>query len=117
MALHPAQSVEQSVLDVSKAVGSMDQLTNAWLIREIVGSPVRIGPRIHPEWNHDRGELKFQGDVIRRVRIGVGNHIVKILDEFERQGWPSRIDSPVMESSDDSWRVVMMWYIGMRSEC
>ena len=101
MALHPTLSVEQSVLDVSRAVGSIDQLTYEWLIREIVGARVRFGPGIRPEWNHGRGELKFQGHVIRRVRISVGNQIVKILDEFERQGWPERIDSPITDSSDD----------------
>ena len=101
MALHPTLSVEQSVLDVSRAVGSIDQLTYEWLIRGIVGARVRFGPGIRPEWNHCRGELKFQGHIIRRVRISVGNQIVKILDEFERQGWPERIDSPITDSSDD----------------
>ena len=101
MALHPTLSVEQSVLDVSRAVGSIDQLTYEWLIREIVGARVRIGPGIRPERNHGRGELKFHGDVIRRVRISVGNQIVKILDEFERQGWPERIDSPITDFFDD----------------
>jgi hypothetical protein len=92
---------EQAVVDVAFAVGFLTHNDRDWLLHVLVGDNHRKQHREYPEWNHDRGELKFRGEVIRRVRIDVGSQIVKILDEFERQGWSERIDSPITDSCDD----------------
>lgn len=98
--LHPGVSEEQAVLDISKSMSTMDEATYNWLMREMVSDPQRIrGER--PDWNRDCGILTFRGEVIRRVRVGTGTHIVRILDEFEAQGWPDRIDSPITKTRDD----------------
>jgi hypothetical protein len=101
MALHPRQSQEQSVLEAARALGSIDETTYDWLRREVVCARRSISPSRRPEWNRTRGELKLGRKIIRRVRVGVAVNIVKILDAFEEEGWPERIDSPIARASDD----------------
>jgi len=47
-----------------------------------------------PVWDNERGELSFAGDVIRKVSARATS-VRPILDEFQREGWPSRIDDPL----------------------
>jgi len=53
-----------------------------------------------PTWNRDRGELSLDGDVIKRVRsVTVAKNVTRILDTFEDDGWPDRIDDPLDPSN------------------
>ena len=56
--------------------------------------------RIVPGWNKARGELTYDGKVIRRVQAGRAKNIVKVLDAFQEDGWPDRIDDPLSPSKD-----------------
>jgi hypothetical protein len=51
-----------------------------------------------PEWDNQRRELKFDGKLVKRLRQRAENQ-QRILDEFEEQGWPSRIDDPLPGTS------------------
>ena len=95
LALYPQLTGEQAVIELAFAVGFLTGEDRDWLLREMVDDTQCVPIREHPEWNHDRGELTFQGELIRRVRVGVATQIVKILDAFQLQGWPDRIGSPI----------------------
>ena len=96
--LYPNVSEEQAVLDISKSLGAIDETTHDWLMREFVPKRSLQSRRPHPVWNHETGKLIFEGEIIRSVRTGVGRHITKILDAFEEDGWPDRIDSPILKT-------------------
>lgn len=57
--------------------------------------------RNRPIWNHDLCELRLNGQVIKQIRNrGTGHLLVLILDAFEEQGWPNRIDDPIPDGPD-----------------
>ena len=56
---------------------------------------------IMPSWNKDRGELTYRDTVIKRVkRVSVAKNVVRVLDCFQEDGWPDRIDDPLNRSKD-----------------
>jgi hypothetical protein len=46
-----------------------------------------------PFWDSERGELRFKERRIKKYKQRAPNHRV-ILDAFQSQGWPPRIDNP-----------------------
>jgi hypothetical protein len=53
-------------------------------------------PPAEPVWNKDTGELSIGGKVAKRIKnIKLAIHVVRILDDFARDGWPPRIDDPL----------------------
>jgi hypothetical protein len=56
-------------------------------------------------WDRDRGELRVDGHLARRVtRLNQAKNVVKVLDTFQELGWPEHIDSPFPPSEDDKLR-------------
>jgi hypothetical protein len=54
-----------------------------------------------PSWDRNKGELSFDGEVIKKIRrIGNAINVVLLLDTFQELGWPDRVDSPL--SPEDS---------------
>lgn len=51
-----------------------------------------------PEWIKDAGELRHSGGVIRIVRVKRATNIVKVLDCFQDDDWPTAIDDPLPKS-------------------
>ena len=48
-----------------------------------------------PDWSAESNKLFLDGVVVRRVRgKDVAGNIRLLLDEFQRNGWPRRIDAP-----------------------
>lgn len=47
-----------------------------------------------PVWDRDRRELSFKGKVVKRFRQPAPNQ-QPILDAFQEEGWPPRIDDPL----------------------
>lgn len=47
-----------------------------------------------PEWNEDRRELRFHGQLIKRYRVPAPNQ-QRILTAFTEDGWPEVIDDPL----------------------
>lgn len=54
-----------------------------------------------PSWDHGTGKLHYGGKLARQVQNpGRATNIVAILDAFEEQGWPARIDDPLPDGGD-----------------
>ena len=48
-----------------------------------------------PTWKKETGELRYGDRLEKTIRnIKTAKNVVRVLDEFELLGWPSRIDSP-----------------------
>jgi len=57
--------------------------------------------RVIPSWYKDRGELTFQSKIIKRIRsVSVAKNVVLILDAFQEENWPDRIDDPLSPSKE-----------------
>jgi hypothetical protein len=52
-----------------------------------------------PKWNKERGELRWQRQLARKVVLRATN-IVAVLDAFEAQGWPFKIKDPLAPPPD-----------------
>ncbi|MBL8793365.1 MAG: hypothetical protein JNM56_05655, partial [Planctomycetia bacterium] len=52
-----------------------------------------------PQWNKERGELRWQRQLARKVVLRAKN-IVAVLDAFEAQGWPFKIKDPLAPPPD-----------------
>ncbi len=52
------------------------------------------GQLLRPHWNAQRRELRVDGQVIKRFRSSASNQEA-ILNAFEEEGWPPRIDDPL----------------------
>lgn len=64
-------------------------------LRRQIGEPVEPSSAIaRPAWDSDLGELKYQGNLIRKVK-GNAPSIRAILDAFQEMSWPARIDNPL----------------------
>lgn len=49
-----------------------------------------------PSWNRGRGELWYQGGIVRSIpNVLAAPHITLILDAFEEDSWAERIDDPL----------------------
>ncbi len=47
-----------------------------------------------PSWDKDSYQLKLNGKTIRKVRA-IGENVVQLLDVFEREKWPRKIEDPL----------------------
>jgi len=52
-----------------------------------------------PQWNKETGELRWKGQVVRRV-VQRAVNIIAILNTFEEQGWPVKIKDPLAQEID-----------------
>jgi hypothetical protein len=51
-----------------------------------------------PVWNAERCELSIRGRCVRRIRgRNVALNVHTILDTFQEEGWPARIDDPLTD--------------------
>jgi hypothetical protein len=84
----------RAVIDVAYNLGTMNEQTHRWLLRE-TGEHKRPNSDL-PDWRPDeRGQLFFRGKPIRRVRIiSTRSNIQRILDAFQKACWPHRIENP-----------------------
>jgi hypothetical protein len=59
-------------------------------------SPKDPAKQTIPAWNKDRCELTYRGSVIKRVKsASVAKNVVRVLDAFQEDDWPDRIDDPL----------------------
>ena len=60
----------------------------------------------YPVWKHTARELVFRGAVVKRL-IGTARNQELILEAFEEEGWPERIDDPLppVEGVDSKQRL------------
>ena len=89
-------SGQRAVADLAR---KMDLLSDAGfhqLLRSIgEESPPLEKPPL-PDWNKSLGELRFDGQLIKRVRqLKVATNVIQILDVFQEEGWPSHVEDPL----------------------
>jgi hypothetical protein len=93
-------SKTRAVIELGRGVGLLSEADREWLLQEIGESSDAVKSRrpknkSRPHWDSERGELMLGDAIIRRVRgRTVATRIVAILDEFEKRGWPQRIERP-----------------------
>jgi hypothetical protein len=86
----------RAILELAQRLNFLAEADFQWLARE-TGEESLPAPPVSPKpsWNSDRCELFFEGAVIRKIRgRSVATNLVMILDSFQQQGWPDRIDYP-----------------------
>jgi hypothetical protein len=67
-----------------------------------IESPMASNPdsSSRPSWNGRSRELTWQGQLVKRFRVVAPNQQL-ILEAFEEDGWPTRIDDPLDGRCDD----------------
>jgi hypothetical protein len=82
-----------------EATGSSDGLVSPTrAIRRFFQSYTWPNLQLLPKWNREMLELSYGGEVVKRFgpsQIARANYPL-ILDAFEREGWPVRIDNPLL---------------------
>jgi hypothetical protein len=95
-------SVEQAIVDLAHEIDLLTVARHRQL-RNRLGKPLSAGvgedPAV-PIWDKEARELRFQGEVIRKVpRPTQAHRIVAILDAFQTNDWSARVDGPSRKSS------------------
>ncbi len=87
----------RAIVEVARAIGTLDGTTHDWLFREIgerAGRRENITDR--PTWDRETGQLCFRGEIIRNVRVmAAPSNIQRILDDFQRAKWKRTMRSPL----------------------
>jgi hypothetical protein len=81
---------------LAQQVGLLSDLDYRRLRRQIGESAEKVSL---PVWSRATAQLTYQGKVIR-ILNAKGKDIRLILDAFEEQGWPSRVDNPLPGGKD-----------------
>lgn len=89
-------SWSRALIELSKALGWLNASDRDWLLRE-TGECVQA-PSL-PAWNSATGELILDGQLVRSVAVRALN-IRPILDAFQEEAWPPRIDDPLPGGAD-----------------
>jgi hypothetical protein len=55
--------------------------------------------RLKPAWDRERRELVVGGQLVKRFRVPAASQ-ERILDAFEEEGWPQRIDDPLPHTNN-----------------
>ena len=94
-------SAEQAVMDLAIRLNLTDRATTEWILRELDQPDIPPEASDVPSWNKESRQLMFRGQVVRQVaRPTQARNLVAILDAFEEQGWPPRIDDPLPRGRD-----------------
>lgn len=86
-------SLERALLDLSRSLDMFGEGRYESL-RLAIGEPVASGDNEVPRWKLEEGRLYCKGRLIRTVS-GQGTDLRSILNAFEEDHWPPRIDSPL----------------------
>lgn len=90
-------SEDRAVVDIAESVGYLTSSSAAYFRRVLGEGPLDVRDHVAiPKWNKDRCELWFKGRVVRRIISStIATRSVLMLDAFEEDGWPPRIDDPL----------------------
>jgi hypothetical protein len=91
----------RAIVDLSRKFGLPDGDYES-LLRDIGESRTLVLQTSSlPVWNRDRRELLLDAEVLKRIdRLNRAVNQVTILDAFQEDGWPSRIDDPLPPSTN-----------------
>jgi hypothetical protein len=93
---------DQAIVEIAYALDRLDAATADELLPAL---GVDRAPASIPRWLKEKGELWFDGRIVRRIRnVARAKKVVAVLDAFESDGWPVRIDDPVTAGGDSSRR-------------
>lgn len=71
------------------------------LAKRIQATQKTSGESDKPKWTNANGKLHFRGRIVKQIRNrATALSIMPILDKFEAQGWPDRIDDPLPRSTN-----------------
>jgi hypothetical protein len=85
------ESRDVATVQVAQALDLVSDGDARWLLGY---QPPR--PRVVPQWNAERGELTYPGQVVRRVRLLKSpSNVQMLLDVFQEEDWPDAIDNPL----------------------
>ena len=95
-------SRDQAIVAIAYALDWLDtQTTNELLAALGAGQ----GDVRKPRWLKDKGELWFEGKIVRKIRATVrATNVVALLDALEESNWPSPIDDPITTGGSSSTR-------------
>jgi hypothetical protein len=94
-------SQARAILDLSYELEMLSDVRYRRLLAVIGELAHNVPAGDKPSWDRNRCVLKFRGQVVRRTRKPhIATRIVSILDAFEEEGWPDRIDSPLRGGVD-----------------
>ena len=97
-------TAERAIVDVALSLNLTDTATANWLLHELGESPIDVTNPSNdatPSWDKEARELGYRGQVVRRImRPNQARNIVRILDEFQKKGWPLRVDDPLPNGPD-----------------
>jgi len=93
---------DQAIIEIAYALDWLDTATTNELLRALGADQANA---VKPRWLKAKGELWFDGQIVRRIRnVASAKNVVAVLDCFEIDGWPVRIDDPVTAGGDSSRR-------------
>ena len=97
--LHPVTK-QRAIIELAYKFDFLTEPKRAWLLREI-GEAEPLPASDVLSWNRDTGELFYGKQLIRRIASPQrATNIVAILNAFQEEGWPRRIDDPLPRGSD-----------------
>lgn len=107
-------SEARAVVDLAHGLGFLTDKNADWLLRELGEQPRQNHeiaaslPLLPPEpadelprWDRDNYELWYRDEVVRRILLpDKAENIVRVLNAFQEEGWPRRIDDPLPRRRD-----------------
>ena len=97
-------TADRGLVEVAHALGFLNDRLRDDLLDALGEGPAERDPE-KPHWDKQARELRFRGVVVRRLpKPASAKNVVRILDEFEDLGWPTRIDDPLTRGGKDDRR-------------
>lgn len=91
----------RAIVEIAQGIGFLTDATAAWLLRESGEQQQHVQQASQPAWDSSTGVLRYAGKRIRKVRMMKNpSNIQRILDAFEDQGWPKKIENPLAAATD-----------------
>ena len=88
-------TADRGLVEVAHALGFLNDRLRDDLLDALGEQSAERDPE-KPHWDKQARELRFRGVVVRKVpKPASAKNVVRILDEFEDLGWPTRIDDPL----------------------
>ena len=95
-------SRDHAIVEIAHALDWLDTQTTNQLLTALGAGQCDVRK---PRWLGEKGELWFEGEVVRRIRAtAVAKNVVGILAAFEESDWPPQIDDPITAGGDSSAR-------------
>lgn len=76
--------------------GDLERATGDSEGRNVAAATSQKDSRDKPQWNSETGKLSYCAQIIRTIKnLGIAKNIVRVLNAFEEEKWPDRIDDPI----------------------